>query len=63
MQADLPHTLYLKDKGKGKGKKEFKYNSNDPAIAKQMEAIKRSQERKAAKMRGEEPFTTEELFK
>ena len=65
MQADLPHTLYLSDR-KRKGKKHsrtFRFNENDPAIQRQMEANRRKAERSAAKQRGEIPYTTEKLFK
>ncbi len=63
MQADLPHTLYLDRKKKGKGGKDYKYNPEDPAIEKQREALRKREERDAAKRRGEIPYTTEELFK
>ena len=70
MQTDLPHTIYIRDqddggKGKRKGrvKSGFKYNKNDPAIKKQMEAIRKAEERRAAKERGEAPYTVDELFK
>lgn len=60
MQADLPHTLYKPRKdGKKGGKKKFVYNENDPAIQKQMEAIKRAKLRKAQR---EGSYTTEQLF-
>lgn len=61
MQADLPHTLYLRDKKKGKKKDNdnYQYNPTDPAIAKTMESIKKRKERMAAEKDG---FTTEELF-
>lgn len=61
MQADLPHTLYLRDKKKG-GKKatedNYQYNPTDPAIEKTMESIRKRKERMAQ----EQGFTTEELF-
>ena len=67
MQADLPHTLYLKrDKRNGRnGKpaKPFKFDENDPAMARQIEANRRAAERRAAKARGEIPYKTDELFK
>jgi hypothetical protein len=67
MQADLPHTLYnrrdKKKKGGSKNSKPFHYNSNDPAIARQAEANRRAAERRAAKARGEVPYTMDELFK
>ena len=61
MQADLPHTLYLKNKRKSKKKDNdnYQYNPNDPAIEKTMESIRRRKERMAQ----EQGFTTEELFK
>lgn len=62
MQSDLPHTLYIRDKG-GKGKKgnkkvteDFRFNPNDPAMAKQMEAIRKRRNK-------EKSYTTDELFK
>ncbi len=60
MQADLPHTLYLRDKKKGKKRAtdNYQYNPTDPAIEKTMESIKKRKERMAA----EHGFTTEELF-
>lgn len=66
MQTDLPHTLYMKERNKGKNKRkgdDFKYNPNDPALAKQMEAIRKKRELMAAKERGEIPYTSDELFK
>ena len=66
MQADLPHTLYLRrdKKKRTKGeKKPFKYNEKDPAIKRQMEANRRAEEKRAAKARGEIPYTVDELFK
>lgn len=64
MQCDLPHTLYLKQKGGGKkgAPANWSYNPNDPAIEKQLAAIRRSKERQEA--RGEHPeYTMEEIFK
>ncbi len=61
MQADLPHTLYLRDKKKGKKKAtedNYQYNPTDPAIEKTMESIRKRKERMAQ----EQGFTTEELF-
>lgn len=60
MQADLPHTLYLKNKRKSKKKDNdnYQYNPTDPAIEKTMESIKKQKERMAQ----EQGFTTEELF-
>ena len=67
MQADLPHTLYLRDKDKKGSKRkvrdDFKYNPNDPAIAKQLEANRKAEERRKAKAEGKIPYTTDELFK
>ena len=61
MQADLPHTLYLRDKKKRKGKENYTYDPNDPAIKKQMEAIRRKKERMEAN--GEDvEYTIDELF-
>jgi len=63
MQSDLPHTLYKrpnrKDGKSGGSQGGFKYNENDPAIQKQLEANKRAALRKAHKS-GE--YTTEQLF-
>lgn len=64
MQSDLPHTLYLRDKKKKKkagGKKDFKYNPDDPAIRKQMEANRRMKERLEAEGQKVE-YTMDELF-
>lgn len=61
MQADLPHTLYLRDKKKGKKRKvadNYRYNPADPAIEKTMESIRRRKER----MDQESGYTTDELF-
>lgn len=60
MQADLPHTLYLKNKRKSKKKDNdnYQYNPTDPAIEKTMESIRKRKERMAQ----EQGFTTEELF-
>ena len=61
MQADLPHTLYKRDK---KGNKRavtaenYKYNPKDPAIEKTMESLRR-RERMA---KGEDGLSTDELF-
>lgn len=65
MQADLPHTLYLgrDKKKKGGAKKPFKFNKKDPAIAMQEEANRKAAQRRAAKARGEIPYTMDELFK
>ena len=60
MQADLPHTLYLRNKKKGgKGKADnYKYNPKDPALATTEEMLRRKKE----KMAQEQGFSTEELF-
>lgn len=64
MQSDLPHTLYLHDKGKKKkngGSKDYTYNPNDPAIRKQMEANRKMKERQEAEGQKVE-YTMDELF-
>ena len=66
MQADLPHTLYIRDRKKGKtGDKTsgFRYNENDPAIKKQMEAIRRAEKRREAQQKGEASYRMDELFR
>lgn len=62
MQSDLPHTLFLNDKKKKQGKNDdYKYNPDDPAIKKQMEAIRRKKEKMEAD--GEKvEYTMDELF-
>lgn len=64
MQSDLPHTLYLREKGKGgmKGTKDnYTYNPDDPAVRKQMEAIRRKKER--MEQEGKEvEYTMDEIF-
>lgn len=63
MQSDLPHTLYLHDR-KRKNKKSngnYTYNPTDPAIKKQMEAIRRKKERMEAEGKKVE-YTMEEIF-
>lgn len=62
MQTDLPHTLFLHDRKKKKsGGKDFQYNPDDPAIKKQMEAIRKKKERLEAG--GEKvEYTIDELF-
>lgn len=60
MQADLPHTLYIRNKkngGKG-GADNYKYNPKDPAIAKTEESLRR----RKGRMAQESGITTEELF-
>jgi len=64
MQADLPHTLYLRDRKKGGGKGSggsFKYNPEDPAIAMQAAANRRMKERRE-KEGGKVEYTMDELF-
>ena len=64
MQADLPHTLYLHDRKKGgrkKGNENYTYNSNDPAIKKQKEAIRRKKERMEANGKKVD-YTVDEIF-
>ena len=60
MQADLPHTLYLKTDKDGKVKQ--KVNNGDAAFAKQEEANRRARERRA-QLRGDVPYTMEEIFR
>jgi len=61
MQADLPHTLYLKTDKKGNVIQ--KVNKGDKAFSKQEEANRRARERREAKARGEIPYTMEEIFR
>lgn len=67
MQADLPHTLYLKDGHKdGKGARKNTV-ANDRVIQMQEEANRRMMERKAKQEREwqqeeDAPVTIEELF-
>lgn len=63
MQSDLPHTLYLHDKKKGgkKGTDNYKYNPNDPAIAKTLESIRKKKER-MEKEGKDVKYTMEEIF-
>ena len=61
MQADLPHTLYLQTDKKGNVIQ--KVNQNDKAFAMQEEANRRAAERRAAKARGEAPYTMDEIFR
>ena len=62
MQADLPHTLYLRDKKDRKSRRasaeNYKYNPKDPAIAKTEESLRR----RKGRMAQESGITTEELF-
>jgi len=62
MQTDLPHTLFLHDKKRRKdGGKDFQYNPEDPAIRKQMEAIRKKKERMESEGKRVE-YTMDELF-
>ena len=62
MQADLPHTLYNRRSGKKDGAADgFKYNPEDPAIAKTIEAMRRRKER-MEKEGKEVEYTMDELF-
>ena len=65
MRADLPHTLYINEKDKDKGRKKspgnYKYNPNDPAIAKTMASLRRRKER-AELAGGNVQYTLDELF-
>jgi hypothetical protein len=65
MQADLPHTLYLRDTKSGGAKKKRapKVNKDDNAFKLQQEAIRKAQAKREAKRRGEAPYTMNELFK
>ena len=63
MQSDLPHTLYLHDRKNKRGKvnSNYTYNPEDPAVKKQMEAIRKKKERLEAE--GEKvEYTMDELF-
>ena len=62
MQADLPHTLYVSDRKKGgKGHDNYKYDPNDPAIAKTLESIRKKKERMEKEGKKVE-YTMEEIF-
>ena len=63
MQSDLPHTLYLRDKKKRKGNNidNYTFNPDDPAIKKQMEAIRQKKERMEKDGKKVE-YTMDELF-
>jgi hypothetical protein len=63
MQADLPHTLYSHDRKKegGKGPDNYKYNPNDPAIAKTLESIRKRKER-MEKEGKDVQYTMDEIF-
>jgi hypothetical protein len=66
MQADLPHTLYSRDKKKRKGKRRgpdenYRYNPNDRAFKLQEEANKRMRERMRSSG-NDVRYTIDELF-
>lgn len=64
MRADLPHTLYYKDKKKGKRKSsldDYRYNPNDPAIAKTLEEIRKRKERMERESKDVQ-YTMDEIF-
>ena len=64
MQSDLPHTLYKNKKNKKKGShtlENYTFNPNDKAIAMQIEANRKRQER-LEKERNEAGYTMDELF-
>lgn len=63
MQSDLPHTLYKRDKKRNRGKAvtNYNYNPNDPAIKKQMAAIRKRKEKMEAEGKDVE-YTMDELF-
>ena len=63
MQSDLPHTLLRQNGNGGGGTGGFTPKSNDSAYDKQAEAVRRAQERRAAKQRGDGPYTMTEIFK
>ena len=63
MQSDLPHTLLRQNGSGGGGESRFVHNPNDSAYDKQAEALRRAQERRAAKQRGDGPYTMTEIFK
>jgi len=64
MQSDLPHTLLnRKKKGSGGGGGKPTPRADDPAFKKQEEAVRKALERRAAKQRGEVPYTMTEIFK
>ena len=61
MQADLPHTLYLKDKNSPEPSKNTK--ASDEVIRLQEEANRKAMERKKAKEAGEIPYdSVDEVF-
>lgn len=61
MQADLPHTLYMKDKNSAEPSKKTK--ASDEVIRLQEEANRKAMERKKAKEAGEIPYdSVDEVF-
>lgn len=71
MQADLPHTLYIKRKDDEKGDKAKKVKASDDVLRLQEEANRRALERQERKRKEQEekakaeeepPVTVEELF-
>ena len=61
MQADLPHTLFIKDKNNAEPSKNTK--ASDEVLRLQEEANRKAMERKEAKERGEIPYdSVDELF-
>lgn len=61
MQADLPHTLFRKDRKPGEPSKNTR--ASDEVIKLQEEANRKMLERKAAKERGEIPYdSVDEIF-
>ena len=66
MQADLPHTLYKKDRKRRKKKAEpnanYRYNPSDKALRLQREANERMRKRMAAEGK-EVQYSTDELFR
>ncbi len=63
MQSEVPHTLYIHDRKEGEknGGDNYKYDPDDPAIKKQIEAIRRKKERMEAEGKNVE-YTMDELF-
>lgn len=62
MQSDLPHTLFdYKKRGKSPKGGNWSYNPKDPAIEKQLAAIRKKKERQEKE--GMHPeYTMEEIF-
>ena len=64
MQTDLPHTLYIRDEERKKAggtKDNYTFNPEDPAVRKQMEAIRKKKERMEAEGKRVE-YTMDEIF-